>query len=136
MSSAEDRRVFCPVCSARFLPERHGGDGDAVVCPVCGQKLVLRRSESGWAGERIDQYSDQEIIDRIEEFARIRGYSFNEMKKEIVDGLLEKRRRFGDFYCPCRLRHNSDHQCPCKPTRGGDVERDGRCHCGLFWKEV
>ena len=56
-----------------------------------------------------------------------------EMKEEIVAGLLEKRDRFGDFYCPCRLLHRPEYQCPCRPTRSGDVERDGRCHCGLFW---
>lgn len=134
MSAGDDRRVFCPVCSARFMPRVNPVEGDVHVCPVCGQKLALRLEGGGWQGERVDKYSDQEILDRVEEFARIRGYAFNEMKAEIIEGLREKRRRFGDFYCPCRLSHEADYQCPCRPTRGGDVEKDGRCHCGLFWK--
>ena len=134
MSTSGDGRAFCPVCSARFAPPEDARDGAEVVCPICGQRLAMKSSGDGWMGERVGKYSDQEILDRIAEFARIRGYSFNEMRPEIVEGLLEKRNMFGDFYCPCRLRHDNDHQCPCKPTRGGDVEREGRCHCGLFWK--
>jgi ferredoxin-thioredoxin reductase catalytic subunit len=131
-----DERVFCPVCSVRFVPEGVAlSDGSEMICPICGQRLIARRTDDGWNGERKGEHSDEEIKDRIQEFASIRGYAFNEMKEEIVEGLLGKRDRFGEFYCPCRLEHNPDYQCPCKPTRGGDVERRGRCHCGLFWKD-
>jgi ferredoxin-thioredoxin reductase catalytic subunit/DNA-directed RNA polymerase subunit RPC12/RpoP len=131
-----DEKVFCPVCSVRFLPpDGAAKEGDELTCPVCGQRLIVRLTEDGPKGERADMLSDAEIRTRIDEFARIRGYSFNEMKEEIVGGLLAKRDRFGDFYCPCRLEHTEDYQCPCRPTRGGDVERRGRCHCGLFWKD-
>lgn len=136
MTPSGEGRVFCPVCSVRFPPPKGVGDGEEVMCPVCGQKLLIRASADGWTGDRVGKYSDQEILDRIDAFARIRGYVFNEMKAEIIEGLIDKRRKFGDFYCPCRLRHDGEHQCPCRPTRGGDVERDGRCHCGLFWKKT
>ena len=129
-------RIFCPVCSARFIPEDgKAQEGDVVTCLVCGQKLEVTKTDSGWTGERHDKLSDEEIRDRVHEFARIRGYVFNDMKDEIIDGLLIKRDRFGDFYCPCRLEHATEYQCPCKPTRGGDVERLGMCHCGLFRKD-
>jgi ferredoxin-thioredoxin reductase catalytic subunit len=129
-------RVFCPVCSARFRPENgKASEGDVVICPICGQRLAVRKTEEGWTGERQEKLSDDEIRARVDEFARIRGYAFNEMKEEILEGLLSKRDRFGDFYCPCRLEHKTEYQCPCRPTRGGDVERLGRCHCGLFWKD-
>ena len=129
-------RVYCPVCSVRFVPEEvELSEGAEVVCPVCGQRLVVRRAGDGWTGERKDEHADGEIRDRVDQFARIRGYVFNEMKEEIIEGLLAKRDRFGEFYCPCRLEHNPEYQCPCRPTRGGDVERRGRCHCGLFWKD-
>jgi ferredoxin-thioredoxin reductase catalytic subunit/DNA-directed RNA polymerase subunit RPC12/RpoP len=137
MNGGERRRIFCPVCGARFpSPSGSSSDGDKVVCPVCGQRLVLREGIDAWQGERDDVLSDSEIADRIEEFARLRGYVFNEMKEEIVEGLLGKRDRFGDFFCPCRMLHTPDYQCPCRPTRTGDVEAQGRCHCGLFWKKT
>lgn len=135
MSSGVSGRVYCPVCQASF---RAGGDwkeGDTVVCPVCGQRLSLRATGDGWTGDRVDKGTEKEIRDRAEEFARTRGYAFNDMKDEIIEGLMGKMTRFGDFYCPCRMEHGPEYQCPCKPTRGGDVERDGRCHCGLFWKQ-
>ena len=133
MTSGE-MRVFCPVCSARFDPGQDAAEGDTVRCTVCGQLLVLTADEGCWIGERHARLTDDEIRDRIDGFAELRNYGFNEMKEEILEGLIAKRNAFGDFYCPCRLEHNADYQCPCKPTRGGDVERVGRCHCGLFWR--
>ena len=128
-------RVFCPVCSARFLPDRGpASEGDVVICPVCGQRLIVRTEGGDWIGEREARLTDEEILARVDEYARIRGYKFNEMKEDIIEGLMGKRDRFGDFYCPCRMEHSDEYQCPCKPTRGGEVERLGRCHCGLFWK--
>lgn len=128
------RRIFCPVCSARFDPGREFAEGDLVRCTVCGQLVVVMAGDDGWFGERNARLTDDEIRDRIDGFAGLRGYRFNEMKDEIIEGLLAKRDAVGDFYCPCRLEHSADYQCPCKPTRGGDVEREERCHCGLFWK--
>jgi len=72
----------------------------------------------------------------MDEYARLKVYVFNDMKEELVQGLLAKNRRFGDFYCPCRMEHVPEFMCPCKPTRGGDVERNGKCYCGLYWKKV
>lgn len=131
------RRVYCPVCSARFVPDGDAGDGTRVVCPVCGQSLTARESHGDdWTGERVDMYDEREIRSRVDEFARLRGFHFNDMKDDILEGLVAKQRLFGDFYCPCRLLHSPDYQCPCRPTRSGDVESEGRCHCGLFWRDA
>lgn len=126
--------VHCPVCVTRFKFESGWGEGSVVTCPICGQKLRLVKGPDGWLGERVDKGTEQEIRSRAEEFARLRGYRFNDMKEEIMEGLLGKLRRFGDFYCPCRMQHVPEFQCPCRPTRGGDVDRNGKCHCGFFWK--
>lgn len=134
MTAADIGRVYCPVCQARFRFSEGWKEGDIVVCPICGQRLRLARSDGEWVGERPEKGTEKEIRDRIEEYARLKGYTFNEIKEELIEGLLEKNRRFGDFYCPCRMEHVPEYQCPCKPTRGGDVERNGRCYCGLFWK--
>lgn len=134
MSGPTPARVYCPVCQARFPLPAGKAAGDHVVCAVCGQRLVVRSTPEGFVGDRPDQGTDAEIRERVDEYARLKGYVFNEMKEEVIQGLLGKRRRFGDFYCPCRMMHTPEYQCPCKPTRGGDVERDGKCYCGFFWK--
>lgn len=136
MTVQETDRVHCPVCLARFRFSSGWAEGSVVVCPVCGQKLALKRTPEGWIGERPEKGSENEIRDRVDEYARLRGYVFNDMKEELIQGMLGKNRRFGDFYCPCRMEHVEEYQCPCKPTRGGEVERNGKCYCGLYWKNA
>jgi len=136
MTDEGQERVYCPVCQARFRFSPGWKEGDPVVCPICGQRLTLRSTADGWMGERVDAFSEREIRERSEEFARIRGYEFNDMKDEILEGLVGKQKRFGDFYCPCRMMHVPEYQCPCKPTRGGDVEKNGKCYCGFYWKKA
>jgi len=135
MNAGTPQRVHCPVCLAKFRFEEGWEEGTIVVCPICGQTLRLAKSPDGWLGERVDKGTEKEIRDRAENYARIKGYVFNEIKEDLIEGLMGKYRRFGDFYCPCRMEHKPEFQCPCKPTRGGDVERDGRCYCGFFWKK-
>lgn len=135
MSDEKPERAYCPVCLAKFKMERDWSEGSAVICPICGQKLRLVRSPDGWQGERVDRGTEREIRERAENYARLKGYIFNEIKEDLLEGLMGKYRRFGDFYCPCRMEHTAEYQCPCKPTRGGDVERDGRCYCGFFWRK-
>ena len=89
----------------------------------------------GWVGSRPEKGTDQEIRDRVDEFARLRGFKFNDMKDEVLDGLIGKNKRFGDFYCPCRMEHVPEYQCPCEPTRRGDVLANGKCYCGFFWRK-
>jgi len=136
MTVHENVRVYCPVCQARFRFSPGWKEGDIVICPVCGQKLKPRRLEEEWIGDRPEKGTEKEIRERVEEYAKLRGYVFNDMKEELIQGLLAKNKRFGDFYCPCRMEHVSEFMCPCKPTRGGDVERNGKCYCGFFWRKV
>lgn len=127
-------RVYCPVCLARFRFVEGWREGDEVVCPICGERLTLRAEGGSWVGDRVAPMTEAEIRDRAENFAKLRGYRFSDVKEDVIEGLVGKQRRFGDFYCPCRMLHTPEYQCPCKPTRGGDVERNGRCYCGFFWK--
>ncbi len=135
MTVHEVTRVYCPVCQAKFRFSEGWKAGDIVVCPVCGQKLRLEMQGNEWVGARPEKGQEKEIRERVDEYARIKGYVFNDMKEELLEGLLGKNRRFGDFYCPCRMEHVPEFMCPCRPTRSGDVERDGKCYCGLFWKK-
>lgn len=102
---------------------------------MCGAVLVLEKDNSSWLARRPDDLTpEEEIRARIENFAQLRNYKFNELKEPLVEGLLKKHERYGDFYCPCKIDNIPENVCPCLETRQGSVERDGRCHCGLFWK--
>jgi len=54
----------------------------------------------------------------------------------ILKGLVCRRVKFGDYYCPCRPvtgdpQTDSANICPCVMCEE-EVARAGRCHCGLF----
>jgi ferredoxin-thioredoxin reductase catalytic subunit len=135
MSDQKPERVYCPVCLQRFKFAPSWKAGDIVICPICGQRLKLEQTDQGWVGSRPEKGMEREIRERSDEFARIRGYKFNEMKEDVLEGLFGKNQRFGDFYCPCRMMHVPQYQCPCEPTRRGDVEANGKCYCGFFWRK-
>jgi ferredoxin-thioredoxin reductase catalytic subunit len=75
-----------------------------------------------------------------------KGYFFNrdgEMVRELLNGLLANRARYGYMSCPCRLasgdrEKDRDIVCPCL-YRQTDVEAYGTCFCGLYatraWNE-
>ncbi len=77
-----------------------------------------------------------ETLKRIQE---PKGYFFAPDAKrvsEILDGLLENKKRFGYMACPCRLalgdrEIDSDIFCPCR-YREADVAEFGSCYCGLY----
>lgn len=128
-------KILCPVCQVSFLLKEEKEEGKSIVCPVCGAILTLHQEGNGWMLHRPQHLSlEEEIRQRIENFARFRGYHFNEMKESLIGGLLKKHERYGDFYCPCKIDNIPENVCPCLETRSGSVEKNGRCHCGLFWK--
>lgn len=54
----------------------------------------------------------------------------------LVDGLVRRKARFGDYYCPCRVvtgRVEVDRRnvCPCE-THEAEIAETGKCHCGLY----
>uniref|UniRef100_A0A7V3YL89 Ferredoxin:thioredoxin reductase n=1 Tax=Candidatus Caldatribacterium californiense TaxID=1454726 RepID=A0A7V3YL89_9BACT len=127
--------MLCPVCQVAFLLKEEKVPGKRVVCPVCGAVLTLTEENGSWVLRRPkDMSPEEEIRTRVENFARLRGYHFNEMKEPLIEALLKKYERYGDFYCPCKIDNIPENVCPCLETRQGSVERNGRCHCGLFWK--
>lgn len=105
-----------------------------VTCKVCGTKsrITCSQGECVVAGVSVDK--ETELRERIEEFARLRNYTFNDLKERVIQALLEKQDKYGDFYCPCKARTVLENVCPCKETRDGDVEVKGNCSCRLFWK--
>ncbi|MEN3202773.1 MAG: ferredoxin-thioredoxin reductase catalytic domain-containing protein [Atribacterota bacterium] len=130
-------KMLCPVCQVAFLVKEEKIPGKKIICPVCGAVLILEKERDFWVLKRPkDMTPEEEIRSRVENFARLRGYYFNEMKEPLIEALLKKYERYGDFYCPCKIDNIPENVCPCLETRQGSVERNGRCHCGLFWKEA
>ncbi len=127
-------RVLCPVCNVRFpLRDPDSDPGDTVICTVCGACLRLAAIAPEPVAERAPEPPEEEINGRIDRFAEMRGFVFDDGREIVVEGLLQKYEMFGDFYCPCRMENVDENVCPCLDTRSGSVKRDGHCLCGLFW---
>jgi ferredoxin-thioredoxin reductase catalytic subunit len=74
------------------------------------------------------------------------GYFFSADEadvRELLEGLLANRARYGYMSCPCRLasgdrERDRDIICPCV-YRVPDVAEYGSCYCGLYvspaWNE-
>lgn len=100
----------------------------------CGTKNRLTFSQSECIVEGVQADPELELRERIEEFARLRNYTFSDHKERVIRALLKKRDKYWDFYCPCKARAALENVCPCKETRDGEVELNGKCSCSLFWK--
>lgn len=51
--------------------------------------------------------------------------------KDFVEQML-KTLKENSNYCPCKLEKTKDTKCMCKEFR---EQKDGWCHCGLYYKE-
>jgi hypothetical protein len=120
-------KIFCSVCEVSFVYRDSLALGDSVICPVCGARLEIIKLEPEVEAVRFPQKPEDEILERIDNYARIKGYVFNENKQEVVDGMLEKNTKYGDFYCPCRFDNIKENVCPCRETRMNQVKKEGRC---------
>ncbi|MDY6892817.1 MAG: ferredoxin-thioredoxin reductase catalytic domain-containing protein [Chloroflexota bacterium] len=80
-----------------------------------------------------------EHYERLNRAAESRGYHLNpdiEFTKELVEGLITNRKRYGYQACPCRLASGNkeadrDIICPCV-YRDPDLEEYDSCFCGLY----
>ena len=126
----EDPR--CRLCG-EYVESSAGADTE-VTCKVCGTKSRITYSQGEWIVGGVLSDRELELRERIKEFARLRNYTFSDFKEPVIQALLAKREKYGDFYCPCKARTVLENVCPCKETREGDVELKGKCSCRLFWK--
>ena len=70
----------------------------------------------------------------LEEYANNNGVALTSDKRKrniILNGLLKSREKFGETYCPCRVKKVPENICPCDKM-SEDVENQGMCHCNLF----
>jgi ferredoxin-thioredoxin reductase catalytic subunit len=126
------RHTSCRVCNG---PLETGLKADSdVTCTICGTRNRITSSHGDLVAEGLFDEPEREIRERADEFARLRNYTFNDLKERIIQALLKRREKYGDFYCPCKASIVKENICPCKETRDGSVEIFGRCTCQLFWK--
>jgi ferredoxin-thioredoxin reductase catalytic subunit len=89
--------------------------------------------------EEVEQLSD-EMEKWANSYAEESGYKLNmdeRQKKAVLKGLARNKLKFGERYCPCRIRSGDSEKdreiiCPCIFHRD-EIEKDGNCHCYLFY---
>ena len=121
------QKIYCPVCQVSFIYKEEMEKGKEVLCTVCGAILVITETAPEPVADRPDMDPEQEIRLRVDNYARLRKYTFSKDKEDIIQGLLGKYEQFGDFYCPCRFDNIPENICPCLETRQGAVRREGKC---------
>ncbi|OGZ19245.1 MAG: hypothetical protein A2Z68_02445 [Candidatus Nealsonbacteria bacterium RBG_13_38_11] len=107
--------------------------------------LLPEETIRAWLKENLakDNEKVEKLIQEYTEYAKKNGFSLNPDKKvveAIVKSLLEREKTLGARYCPCRrvtenTEENKKIVCPCA-YHLEELERDGKCLCGLFVKNV
>ena len=83
-----------------------------------------------------DDSVEQEIEEWARKYAKEQGWQLNPDEKKlniVIRGLARNQGKFGERYCPCRLRtgdkaKDAEIICPCIYHKD-EVSRDGCCHC-------
>jgi ferredoxin-thioredoxin reductase catalytic chain len=91
---------------------------------------------------RAETTDEDEIRKWVEEFARKNGWVLNPDKKildTVIRGLARNEKKFGERYCPCRLRSGDKDKdrviiCPCVYHKN-EIAKDGHCHCQLYFRK-
>ena len=52
--------------------------------------------------------------------------------KDFIEQML-KALKENSNYCPCKTEKTKDTKCMCKEFR---EQKDGWCHCGLYYKDI
>jgi thioredoxin 1 len=82
-----------------------------------------------------------ELLREMEDYAKKHALKLNPDQKiveTVIKGLLANEKKYGWRYCPCRKITGNFQEdwrkiCPCS-WYWDEIEKDGRCHCGLFVK--
>lgn len=119
------------------------GCGGESVCSVGAIEKISGESDD--SQENSEENKDQnieEIIKWYENYAEENGFKLNPDRtvvEGLIKGLLLNEEKYGERYCPCRIvtgnpEEDRDKICPCKWHKE-EIERDGNCHCKLFFKK-
>ncbi len=121
-------KIYCEVCRLSFVYQGELKPGQLVMCSICGAELEINEVKPEVDASRFLQDPETEIRRRADNFARLRGYIFNEDKELVIEGLVDKHNLYGDFYCPCRFENIPENVCPCLETRMNEVRKLGHCY--------
>jgi ferredoxin-thioredoxin reductase catalytic subunit len=106
---------------------------------------------------------EKELTQKSDEYAKSVGIKLNPDKNAVngvIKGLLFKKKKHGEIYCPCRVvtgdkllfkkKKHGEIYCPCRVVTGdkekdkeiicpcvfhrGEIELQGHCLCKLFFK--
>ncbi len=91
-------------------------------------------------GKTLEQ-TEERLLKGSEKYAQRAGYKLNpdtEVVRTIISGLAKNKAKHGRAYCPCMFVTGDPDEdkkiiCPCRVHRE-DIEKHGKCHCGLFVK--
>ncbi len=84
----------------------------------------------------------EKLIQEYQKYAKNNGLRLNPDKKtlkNIINALIEREKKFGEKYCPCRRITGDKEQdkkiiCPCQFMKK-EIEERGHCLCNLFFKK-
>lgn len=86
--------------------------------------------------------NEKQILAWAAGYAKKHGYRLNPEEKRlkgVIKGLAKNKQRFGEQYCPCRIRSGDLEKdkniiCPCI-YHDQEIKEEGSCHCNLFFSE-
>lgn len=85
---------------------------------------------------------ERQAAEGYKKYAESQGFILNPDEEKVaivVKGLFSNQEKHGARYCPCRIVTGDKEVdkkiiCPCVYHKE-EVEKDGHCHCQLFFKK-
>lgn len=76
----------------------------------------------------------EELLKNLGDHAESNGFRLNfkqKIVKGIIEGLINNKKLYGEYYCPCKLKKEKENICPCLFHKN-EIKKFGKCFCGLF----
>lgn len=91
---------------------------------------------------RLETSDENEILAWAEDYAKKNGWGPNpdkELLAAVIRGLARNKKKYGERYCPCRIRSGDKEKdraliCPCI-FHEDEIAREGHCHCRLYYRK-
>jgi ferredoxin-thioredoxin reductase catalytic chain len=85
---------------------------------------------------------EADMLAWAKDYAQKHGLALNKDEKQlstVIRGLVRNKTKFGQPYCPCRLRSGDKEkdraiECPCVYHKD-EIADQGSCHCRLYFKD-